>query len=187
MQEKSRNKKSKGGLAFLVVILLICAFIIGILNGDVPAIFGYRILHVVSGSMEPTLEKGSYILIKEMEPSKLQEGDIITFVSTEPSIFGMYNTHRIYDIVQDTYKGDTLFITKGDAFSEPDAYLVEETQVVGKLVRKLPFGKTFGNFMMYLSNSYVYFGLVIVPLLFCLISYIVQFVKVIISKEEQEE
>ena len=152
-----------------------------------PAIFGYRMLHVVSGSMEPAIERGSYIIIKEVTPSELQVGDIVTFVSEEPAIYGMYNTHRIYDICTDTYTGETLYITKGDAFEEPDAYSVSEEQIVGRLTKILPYGKAISKIMATLSNNYVYFGIVIIPLVICLVSYFVQFIEALFGKNDDEE
>lgn len=187
MQEENTRKKGRGNLLFIVVIVLACVFVFSILKGNVPAIFGYRILHVVSSSMEPTLEEGCYIIIKETGADKLKEGDIITFVSEEPAIYGMYNTHRIYDICKDSYTGERIFTTKGDAYEEPDIYPVEEDQIVGKLVKVLPFGKAMGKVMMLLTNKHVYFGVVILPLCICLISYLVQFFKTLFSKEEEDE
>ena len=186
MQEEKQGKKKSNDLLFIVIVLLTCACIFGLMKGNAPAIFGYRILHVISGSMEPMIESGSYIIIKEVSPSSLQVGDVITFVSEEPAIYGMYNTHRIYDICKDTYTGETLYITKGDAYEETDAYPVTEEQIVGKLVKIVPFGKTIGKLLTHLSNNYVYFGIVILPLMICLISYIVQLVKALFEKDKEE-
>lgn len=186
MQEEEKPRKKGRDIFFVILILVTCVFIVSLLKGNAPSVFGYRILHVVSGSMEPMIENGSYIIIKEVSVSKLQEGDVITFVSEEPAIYGLYNTHRIYDICKDTYTGERLFITKGDAYDEPDDYPVSEDQIVGKLVKVLPFGKTFGKILTSLSNNYVYFGLIILPLLICLLSYIVQFIKALFMEKEDE-
>lgn len=187
MQEEKTRKRGSGNSIFIIFILLACVFVFGLLKGNAPAIFGYRILHVVSGSMEPMIEEGCYIIIKEVSASKLQEGDVITFISEEPTIYGMYNTHRIYDIFEDTYTGERLFITKGDAHPEPDDYPVEVDQIVGKLVKVLPFGKTLGKLMTHLSNNHIYFVIVILPLVICLVSYVIQFFKALLEKENEEE
>ena len=185
---QKEKKKNKGNdLFFIIVLLVVCVCIWGLLKGNAPAVFGYRILHVISGSMEPAIETGSYIIIRETESENLQIGDIITFISKEPAIYGMYNTHRIYDICKDTYTGETLFITKGDAHEDTDGYPVMKDQIVGKLVKVLPFGKSIGKLLTHLSNNYVYFGIVIVPLAICLISYIVQLVKTIFENEDEEK
>lgn len=186
MQEKKKKNNKAGDLIFVFLMLFLCVCIIGLLKGNAPAVFGYRVLNVISGSMEPEIETGSYIIIRETNSEELMVGDIITFISKEPAIYGMYNTHRIYDICKDTYTGETLFITKGDAHTESDAYPVQEEEIVGKLVKVLPFGKTIGKIWQRVSNNYVYFGIIIVPLAICLISYIIQLFKKISDKDEEE-
>lgn len=188
MQEEKKKKKKKksNDVFFIIVMFIMCVCILGLLKGNAPAIFGYRILHVISGSMEPAIEVGSYIIIKETDANSLEIGDVITFVSEEPAIYGMYNTHRIYDICRDTYTDETLYITKGDAHETTDAYPVTEEQIVGKLVKVLPFGKSIGKLLSHLSNNYVYFGIVFIPLGICLISYIIQLLKALFGKDEEE-
>lgn len=186
MQKKKQKRVNVKDIIFVAVILVTCFFVFCLVKGNVPAIFGYRMLHVVSGSMEPAIESGSYIIIKETSLSELAVGDVITFVSEEPAIYGMYNTHRIYDICKDTYSGETLYITKGDAYEEPDSYVVSGDQIVGKMVKILPYGKTISKIMTTLSNNYVYFGIVIVPLVICLVSYFVQFVEALFGKSEED-
>lgn len=186
MQKKKQKRVNVKDIIFVAVILVTCFFVFCLVKGNVPAILGYRMLHVVSGSMEPAIESGSYIIIKETSLSELAVGDVITFVSEEPAIYGMYNTHRIYDICKDTYSGETLYITKGDAYEEPDSYVVSGDQIVGKMVKILPYGKTISKIMTTLSNNYVYFGIVIVPLVICLVSYFVQFVEALFGKSEED-
>lgn len=185
MQDKTVKKRKIKDVVFIIVVLVTCFFAVCLMKGNMPAIFGYRILHVISGSMEPTIENGSYIIVKEISPAKLQEGDVITFISEEPAIYGMYNTHRIYDICKDTYTGETLFITKGDAHEETDSYPVLKEQIVGKMVKVVPFGKNVGKVLTRLSNNHVYFGIIIVILGICLISYVIQLFKAIFHKEEE--
>ncbi len=129
-----------GDVLFVIYVVMVCGFVILTIQGKMPSFFGYRFLHVVSGSMEPEIKNGSYIIIKETETDELKEGDIITFISADPVIYGKYNTHRIYDICKDTYTGETIFITKGDAYDSPDSYPVTTEAVVGKVVKVFSFG-----------------------------------------------
>ena len=83
-----------------------------------PVIFGSSWAFVVSGSMEPTIPTGSFILIEEKE--NYEVGDIITYLdSSNTSI-----THRLVEI-----SGDT-FITQGDAVGVADAP-IHKSQVIG--------------------------------------------------------
>ena len=187
VQTKKQGKINIKDVIFVAVIMITCFCIFCLVKGNAPAIFGYRILHVVSGSMEPAIESGSYIIIKEVETTEIKVGDIITFVSEEPAIMGMYNTHRVYDICKDTYTGETLYVTKGDAYEEPDAYAVTEKQIVGRLTKILPYGQVINKVMTTLSNNYVYFGVVIVPLVICLVSYLVQFSEALFQRNDDDE
>lgn len=136
--------------------------------------------------MEPVISEETCIIIKEVELDTLKEGDIITFISTDPSIYGYYNTHRIYDSYLDA-EGKMHFITKGDANEYPDDYEVTEDKVIGAYVRELPFGELLGKALSKLSNRNVYFLVVILPLLICLISYVIQFLNALFDKQKDEE
>lgn len=87
-------------------------------------------LVVFTGSMQPAIPVGSVILVKPVDTNALKEGDIICFKKThqEQSI-----THRIVEI---TYKG---FITKGDTNEDPDPFMVERKDVIGRIVFTIPY------------------------------------------------
>ena len=86
-------------------------------------------LVVRTGSMEPTLPVGSVVVIKPVDPNKLQKDEIICFKLSEPQSI----THRIIDITDDG------FITKGDANNAPDNFVVEKKDVIGKVVFAIPY------------------------------------------------
>ena len=77
--EKAGNRQSAFlrfcGIFFLLLFFLTAAVLI------IPGLFGIKTYYVVSGSMEPQIPVGSMIYVRECEPSKLKEGDIITFSS----------------------------------------------------------------------------------------------------------
>jgi signal peptidase len=81
---------------------------------------------VLSGSMEPSINKGSLIINRPIKKD-LQAGDIITYKAT---INGkqVFITHRIMSIVNEN--GQTLFRTKGD--NTPfDKHFVKHEDIVG--------------------------------------------------------
>ena len=64
---------------------------------------------VNSDSMAATdFKAGSLILVKEVDPSTLQEGDIITFMSQDTESFGETITHKIRTLTTDA-KGNPRF------------------------------------------------------------------------------
>ena len=99
-------------IVFAIIILVVTSLIIQkyILKEEVPNIFGYKILQVMSGSMSGEFETGDTILIKEIkEESDLKIGDVITYRIAKNTLV----THRIVNI---TKIGENLNYTlKGDA------------------------------------------------------------------------
>ena len=106
-------------------------------NGGTPSIFGYSIYRVATPSMTPALEVGDVILVKECDPLKLKEGDIITYDGTEGDLKDKKTTHRV---VEEPHKiGDDYYLkTKGDSndFADPE---VNVSQVTGIYQQKLEF------------------------------------------------
>lgn len=179
--------KSKGRIPeilFLVFMLFLCGVIIASGTGKLPYIFGYRVLKVISSSMQPTIQDGTCIVIQKVDTKDIQVGDIITFVSDAPDIEGYLNTHRVSNIIRDGESGELLYITKGDAYEVEDDYSVEASQIVGRYVGALPFGNVIYQLTMFLSNRTNYFVVIMIPLLLCCLSYIRQLWKALSQKKK---
>ena len=121
---------------FTVVYVMVCN-----LRGKVASIGGYSVMKVVTGSMEPSIHVGDYILIKETDAEDLKVGDVITFLSDDPTIKDMPNSHRITKI-----NDDGTFTVKGDANPTEDVYTVKSDRIIGKYVRKLWLFRFIGSF-----------------------------------------
>lgn len=111
---------------FISLVSLLCMVIITHTTGEAK-LFGYQLVTVHSGSMEPAIKTGSVILVKEVEdPSALQVGDVITFYQS----FDRIVTHRIVEVIQ---SGDeVLYRTKGDNNENPDMTLALADNVLAK-------------------------------------------------------
>lgn len=123
------------GCLILIPMLIINLYIIyqAKTNKDeVPNILGYKPFIVLSGSMETQIHRGDLILVKEIDPSELEFGDIIAFKDAENTI----TTHRIIEIVEKD--GVTYFITKGDNNDSQDQNLVEFEDVEGIYAGRIP-------------------------------------------------
>jgi len=129
----NKNKKTSRIIGTIIsvvltaIILIVLVFVFySRITGRVPKFFGYSCLYIVSGSMEDTIETGSVIFVKEINPNELKVNDIISFYSSDPSIKGKPNTHRIVEITDQGYK------TIGDAnYGQVDKYPVSESDVIG--------------------------------------------------------
>ena len=63
---------------------------------------------VTGGSMEPSIHKGSLVLVQPVSPSEISVGDVITFEQ-----YDQITTHRVISIGAST--AGLVFKTKGDA------------------------------------------------------------------------
>ena len=121
---------------FTVVYVMVCN-----LRGKVASVGGYSVMKVVTGSMEPSIHVGDYILIRETDAEDLKVGDVITFLSDDPTIKDMPHSHRITKI-----NDDGTFTVKGDANPTEDVYTVKSDRIIGKYVRKLWLFRFIGSF-----------------------------------------
>lgn len=171
-----------GNVIFVAVVLYLCYFVIRAAQNQAPSVFGYRMLRVMTDSMEPVFESGDCIIVKRVRQEELAVGDIVTFVSSDPDLNGSFNTHRIIDIARDYITGETVYYTKGDNNSWADDYTVSYDAIVGKYLDKLPFGKRFSALLEKLSDRNYYFLIVIVPIILCFLSCVHQMIKDIRKK-----
>jgi len=105
--------------------------------------FGYEILIVQSGSMEPSCPVGSLVYIKPVDAAELKTGDIITFELGG----GLRGTHRITAVTEEN--GSLAFRTKGDANDMEDSNPVAPKDIVGKVTLTIP---KLGYLVTYIQN-----------------------------------
>ena len=112
-------------LLFAVLFILLFVVVSMKASGGEAGLFGYQIKSVLSGSMEPGIQTGSIIAVKETDTTHhFEKGDVITFLTDE----GMVVTHRIEQVKDD---GQT-YITKGDANDGADLDPVMQENIIGK-------------------------------------------------------
>lgn len=149
MEERVENKKFKlskldiVGIALLVIflpIIILNATIVikgAVKPNEVPKVFGYAPLIVISDSMDieygnpGAFNKNDLILIKETDPTTLEVGDIVTYMTKDQEVV----THRI--IKHTTVNGEPGYITQGD-FSPSEDDPITYDQVVGIYVTRIP-------------------------------------------------
>ncbi len=115
--------------AVAITLLLVMIFMVfsSRASGGEPELFGYQFKVVLSGSMEPTFNTGSIILVEKLNDTKnLTENDVISFKQGENEIV----THRIIEVVNN--EDSVYYRTKGDANEDPDMNAVVAENVVAK-------------------------------------------------------
>ncbi len=113
------------GFLVLVALLLIVSVL--------PITGNFKVLTVLSGSMEPSIKTGSVVAVKPEADYKI--GDVITFgpySKTQAPV-----THRISDIK--VQGGESVYITKGDANESPDMREIVKNDIVGKVLFSVPY------------------------------------------------
>lgn len=142
----------KNILVWLVVLAAVLMLIVTVIsattvNRNDRSLFGYRMYIVTSDSMAATdFNAGSLIFSKEVSPSELKEGDIVTFISQNTDSFGEILTHKIRRLTK-TADGTPGFITYGTTTDTNDEAVVTYPYVLGKYTGKVAGLGTFFNFL----------------------------------------
>lgn len=152
----------KRAMEIISTVLLITAMIftayvmINAVRGKAVSVFGNYALRVVTGSMEPTIMTGEFIIVHKADAGELQVNDIITFYSDSPETKDLLITHRIVGI-----EANGTYITKGDANNIEDEVAARPERVLGKYVRKSRF---LGIVSSFADTRKLILILVIIPL-----------------------
>ncbi len=166
------------GAIFILFLVIMTA------PGKVPQIGGYTVLRVVTGSMAPTLETDTLIVVRKTEPAEVKEGDIISFYSSDPALEGAVNTHRVLSIREED--GIYYYMTKGDANNVADSYEASSVYLIGTVCFS---SYVMGKLARLLANPLIFISVILIPLAVILICDIARTVKIAgrIAKEEEEE
>lgn len=139
-------------IVWLLVLLAVSMMIFTVIscttfNRNDRQLFGYKMYIVNSDSMAATdFSAGSLILVKEVDPATLKEGDIITFMSQDTDSFGETITHKIRKLTTDA-EGNPGFVTYGTTTDTDDETIVTYPYVLGQYQSNVPGLGTFFNFL----------------------------------------
>jgi signal peptidase len=118
-----------GGLLTCSVVVASLVF----LSASIPAMLGFKVMIVTSGSMTPAISVGDAVLVEQVSPEAIEVGDVITFRMRNG---GGMNTHRV--LMAKEIQGRTYLQTQGDANPVPDPDLVPLDAVYGRVSLRLP-------------------------------------------------
>ena len=125
-------------------------------------LFGYKAFIVLSDSMSKTdFSAGDLVLVKEVDPSTLKEGDIIAYTSQNTANYGETVTHKIRKLTTDA-NGEPGFITYGTTTDTDDETVVTYPYVLGKYSSHIP---KVGSFFQFLKTTPGYIVCILVPFL----------------------
>ncbi|MGE5473757.1 MAG: signal peptidase I [Ignavibacteriales bacterium] len=148
--------------AMLFVLAIFVQIIIEAKNnpGEIKSVMGYIPMTVISGSMQPELNPGDLIIVKESGLNKINCNDIISFKFNDNKII----THRAVEILKDS--GESKILTKGDANDFADGWQISKENIIGIVCLKIPF---LGYFVKLMASWKGLMIMLVIPL-FILIS-----------------
>lgn len=155
----------------ICILMAIAAFLIFyVISGKIAQKQGKKPLFglytIISPSMTGTLNVYDVAFTMRVDTDKLKEGDIITFYSTNSFFGGTPITHRIIEIV-DVPDSGKMFRVKGDANPKADEEKVIPSNVVGKVLFKIP---QLGRVQFFLASKGGWIIAIMIPAL-VIISY----------------
>ncbi len=170
--EKKKPKKLKMLLGVLSYAIFIWLLLIGIalliyvgniklkeMKGDYTPP-KYNAYVVLTGSMLPKIKVEDVVVTKKVDAKDLKEGDIITFASSDERYSGTIITHRIKKKYYDSTTGKYTFQSKGDNNNVADNALVEEDNIYGKVILKIP---KLGYLQLFLASKGGWILVILIP------------------------
>lgn len=145
------NAKKISSAIFITITALLALIIV------IPALpidGNYKIMAVLSGSMEPKIKTGGIVIVKP--EASYQIGDVISFSTANAR--KVSTSHRIIEI--NTDGSNTFYTTKGDANNAQDVNPVNKRNVIGKVIFTLPYA---GYAMAFVRQPMGFLAAVIVP------------------------
>lgn len=135
------QKEQKKQRALTITGIVLCLLLLPILivnvtlivksyinTDEVPSIGGISPLIVLTDSMLPEISSGDLIITKQIDPSEVKVGDVISFFDPAGNGSSVV-THRVIEIV--TENGETKWRTRGDNNNTDDRVAVPFDNLVG--------------------------------------------------------
>lgn len=174
-------------VAIVAVAMMIFTIVsVNTFNRNDRELFGYKAFIVMSDSMSATdFEAGDLILVKEVDPSTLQEGDIISYMSQNSANYGETVTHKIRSLTTDA-EGNPGFITYGTTTGTDDETVVTYPYILGKYEKTLP---NVGTFFQFLKTPQGYIVCILIPFMLLILYYGVNSINLFrrYKREQMEE
>lgn len=122
---------------------------------------------IISPSMEPNVNVYDVVVdLNLYDSNDIEVGDIITFISNSNISRGLTVTHRVVKVIKNT-DGSESYITKGDNNTKPDDATVKSSDVLGKVLFKIP---QLGRVQFLIANKFGWILAILLPAL-CVIIY----------------
>ena len=122
----------------------------------------------MSGSMETNIHVGDVVIVKEIDPTTLEVGDVIAFRSSK-SNKDEVTTHRI--INKTSLSNDVCFNTKGDNNNVQDKNIVCSKDVEGKYQMRIP---KIGDALLFIQEPLGFTIMMMTIFIICILWYFIE-------------
>lgn len=181
-------------VAFTVFMMIFTIVTVTTVDKNDRSIFGIKFYIVQTDSMSLSdknahmdvhFNAGDIVLIKNVkEPTKLESGDIIAFMSTNDVSYGETVTHMIREPKMKNGKLEG-YVTFGTNTDTNDEALVEPSYILGEYAGKLP---GVGNFFAFVKSTKGYIVCILVPFLLLILYNLLNVIRLFRKyKSEQNE
>lgn len=117
---------------------------------------------IISPSMEPEIKVYDVVVdLNAFSQDNIKKGDVITFISNSNVSKGLTVTHRVVDIITNA-DGTKSYITKGDNNLKADQATVKYSEVLGKVLFKIP---QLGRVQFLIANKFGWILVILLPAL----------------------
>ena len=150
----------------IMVLMIIAAFFIFyVVSGKIAEREGktppFGLYTIISPSMTPNIKVYDVVFVKKANVEELKEHDVITFYSTNSFFGGTPITHRIVEILEVPDRGK-MFRVKGDANEIADDEKVYPSNIIGKVMFKIP---QLGKLQFFLTTKGGWLVVILIPAL----------------------
>ncbi len=153
-------------VAVAVFMMVFTIISVNTFNRNDRDLFGIRFYIVLSDSMAATdFDAGDLVLVKKVDPSTLEVGDIIAYQSQNTDNYGATVTHKIRTKTTDN-RNNPGFITYGTTTNVDDETIVTYPFILGKYQMRIP---KMGTFFQFLKTPRGYIVCILLPFLMLLI------------------
>ena len=153
-------------VAVAVFMMVFTIISVNTFNRNDRNLFGMRFYIVLSDSMSASdINAGDLVVIKQVEPTTLQPGDIISYQSQNKENYGATVTHMIRAKTTDR-NGNPGFITYGTTTGVDDESVVTYPFILGQHQYTLP---KVGTFFQFLKTPQGYIVCILIPFLLLII------------------
>lgn len=138
---------------------------------------------IISPSMEPNIKVYDTVVTKTVNPETIEVGDVISFISSSSISRGLLVTHRVINIVNAS-NGELAFQTKGDNNLTADTSMAMASNIIGKVVFKIP---QLGRIQFFIAQKTGWLIIVVLPALGVIIYDFIKLFKLLGVNEKMEK